>query len=48
MTLQIKIECIYEIVYVRPIVKGNFIENECNLISKHAFFLILKKRVLFF
>lgn len=48
MTLQIKIECIYEIVYVRPIVKGNFIENECNLISKHDFFLILKKRVLFF
>lgn len=48
MTLQIKIECIYEIVYVRPIVNGNFIENECNLISKHDFFLILKKKSSFF
>lgn len=47
MTLQIKIECIYEIVYVRPIVNGNFIENECNLISKHDFFFILKKSSFF-
>lgn len=47
LTLQIKIECIYEIVYVRPIVNGNFIENECNLISKNDFFFNLKKKVFF-